>query len=185
MVLLIEITKAYHFTALKHVNQRRKGVAAEPYINHLTEVAELVAVATRGNDIDLVMAAVLHDTIEDTATTVEELAAAFGLRVAELVAEVTDDKSLPKLERKRLQIEHAALASPRAKMIKIADKVSNLRALGSSPPAGWSRARIEECMAWAIQVVAGCRGVNFWLESEFDNAAKLVCRGGPSLRDRS
>ena len=174
MVSLIDITKAYHFTAMKHVNQRRKGVAAEPYINHLTEVAELVAVATRGEDIDLIMAAVLHDTIEDTATTMEELASTFGLRVAELVAEVTDDKSLPKPERKRRQIERAAHASPRAKMIKIADKVSNLRALGSSPPAGWSRKRIEEYVAWATQVVAGCRGVNAWLEREFDKATKLV-----------
>ncbi len=104
----------------------------------------------------------------------------FGLRVAELVAEVTDDKSLPKPERKRLQIEHAAHASPRAKMIKIADKVSNLRALGSSPPAGWSKTRIEEYVAWATEVVAGCRGVNPWLENEFDKASKLVGSGEPS-----
>ena len=96
-----------------------------------------------------------------------------------LIEIATDDKRLPKSERKRLQIEHAAHASPRAKMIKIADKVSGLRALRSSPPASWSRARIEEYVAWATQVVVRCRGVNSWLQSEFDEAVKLVCIGLP------
>jgi len=170
MATIQTLTEAYHFAAGKHAGQRRKGEAAEPYINHLTEVADLVARATDGGDIELIIAAALHDTVEDTETTPAELAARFGQRVAGLVAEVTDDKSLPKAERKRQQIEHAAHASPGAKIIKLADKVSNLRALASSPPADWSDARRRDYADWAGQVVAGCRGANPWLEGEFDAA---------------
>ena len=139
---LLALARAYHFAAARHVNQRRKGEAAEPYMNHLTEVAELVAEATRGADPEVIIAAVLHDTVEDTETTLEDVRAAFGERVAGLVAEVTDDKSLPKQTRKELQIEHAAHASRGAQIIKLADKTSNLRALASSPPKGWSDERI-------------------------------------------
>ena len=166
----LKLTKAYHFAALKHVQQRRKGEAAEPYLNHLTEVAELVAEATEGADVDLIVAAVLHDTVEDTDTTLAELSAEFGDAVAELVAEVTDDKLLPKAERKRLQIEHAAHASPGARIIKLADKTSNLRALASSPPADWSVERRAEYLAWAQQVVAACAGANAQLKAHFDLA---------------
>jgi (p)ppGpp synthase/HD superfamily hydrolase len=168
---IIAMAQAYDFAATKHINQRRKGAAAEPYINHLTEVAALVAAGSGGSDVELVMAAVLHDTVEDTRTTLAEIAERFGPRVAGLVAEVTDDKSLPKAERKRLQIEHAAHASDAAKLIKLADKTSNLRALLASPPADWALERKTEYVDWAGQVVAGCRGANSWLESEFDAAA--------------
>lgn len=169
-----DLARAYHFAALKHVGQRRKGEAAEPYINHLTEVGELVASATGGEDLGLIIAAVLHDTVEDTATSPAELRAAFGPRVAELVAEVTDDKSLPKAERKQLQIKHAAMASAGAKIIKLADKTSNLRALAASPPADWSAERRAEYLTWAEQVVAGCRGANASLEAAFDEAAAAL-----------
>jgi (p)ppGpp synthase/HD superfamily hydrolase len=156
---------------VKHVDQRRTGDAAEPYLNHLTEVAELVAMATNGDDIDVVIAAVLHDTVEDTNATLDELKNEFGSRVSTFVAEVTDDKSLPKATRKLLQIEHAAQASPGAKIIKLADKTANLRALAASPPSDWSPARRNQYLTWAQQVVAGCRGTNAWLEAEFDRAA--------------
>ncbi|MGI8839577.1 MAG: HD domain-containing protein [Caulobacteraceae bacterium] len=166
-----KLARAYDFAAARHAGQRRKGEAAEPYINHLTEVARLVAEATGGADADLVIAAILHDTVEDTATSFEELAALFGPRVAGLVREVTDDKSLEKAERKRLQVEHAGDASVGAKIIKIADKTSNLRALAASPPVGWAAARKAEYLAWARHVVDRCRGVNPWLEARFDAAA--------------
>ncbi len=169
-----DLARAYHFAARKHVDQRRKGVAAEPYVNHLTEVAELVATATGGEDLDLVVAAVLHDTVEDTQTTAGELEEAFGTRVRGLVEEVTDDKSLPKAERKRLQIEHAANASAGAKIIKLADKTSNLRAIAASPPADWGPERRAEYLEWARRVVAGCRGVNQGLEAAFDEAAAAL-----------
>jgi (p)ppGpp synthase/HD superfamily hydrolase len=156
------------------VGQRRKGEAAEPVVNHLAEVADLVARATDGADADLIVAAVLHDTVEDTATTFEELAGRFGGRVASLVAEVTDDKTLPLSERKRLQVENAAHASHGAKVIKIADKTSNLRAMALSPPRNWSEARRAEYLNWGRQVVANCRGANRWLEAKFDDAAAAL-----------
>jgi guanosine-3',5'-bis(diphosphate) 3'-pyrophosphohydrolase len=169
----IELTRAYHFAARKHVDQRRKGAAAEPYMNHLTEVAELVAQATDG-DMDVVIAAILHDTVEDTDTTIDELRAAFGPRIASLTSEVTDDKSLPKQVRKDLQVEHAPHASRGAQIIKLADKTSNLRSLLASPPPDWSRARRDEYVDWARRVVAGCREASVWLAEQFDDAAKAL-----------
>jgi hypothetical protein len=123
---------AVHFAAEKHANQRRKGIAAEPYINHLVEVAELVSNALEEPDTNLVIAALLHDTIEDAGVTREELAERFGPEVAKLVAEVTDDKLLPKHERKRLQIENAPTKSIGAQTIQLADKISNLQVTESS-----------------------------------------------------
>jgi len=168
---LVILTDAYHFAAAKHVDQRRKGEAAEPYMNHLAEVADLVARATAGTDLDVVVAAVLHDTVEDTETTFAELSARFGDRVASLVAEVTDDKALTYGERKQRQIDHTPSASPAAKIIKLADKTSNLRALVASPPKDWSMRRRSDYLEWSRRVVAGCRGANAWLEAEFDAAA--------------
>ncbi len=170
MSAVLGLARAYDFAARKHINQQRKGEAAEPYINHLTEVALLVAQATAGADADLVIAAVLHDTVEDTETSPADIAAVFGDRVADLVAECTDDKSLPKAERKRLQIAHAGAASGGAKRIKIADKTSNLRSMCASPPAGWPPQRIAEYIGWAREVVDRCRGVDPWLEAQFDAA---------------
>jgi len=173
---LVLVTRVVDFAALKHRGQRRKGAAGEPYFNHLAEVAFLVAKATEGRDPVVVLGALLHDTIEDTLTTEDELEAEFGADVARLVAEVTDDKRLPKAERKRLQIETAPHKSDRAKLIKIADKTSNLRSLLTSPPVGWSLDRQREYFEWAARVVAGCRGVNPWLERQFDAAYRAGLR---------
>jgi GTP diphosphokinase / guanosine-3',5'-bis(diphosphate) 3'-diphosphatase len=162
------LAKALNFAAQKHIDQKRKGEHEEPYIVHLTEVAELLADATRGNDATVVAAGLLHDTIEDTGTTKAELVAAFGQNIADIVAECTDDKSLPKAERKRIQIIHAEHASPRAKMVKMADKISNMHAILESPPAGWDETRKLEYFHWAKQVVDNCRGVNERLEQKFD-----------------
>jgi (p)ppGpp synthase/HD superfamily hydrolase len=178
---ILTLTDAYHFAAAKHVGHRRKGEAEEPYVNHLTEVADLVARATAGADVDAIVAAVLHDTVEDTDTTLAELADQFGPRVAALVAEVTDDKTLPKADRKRLQIEHAANASHGAKIIKLADKTSNLRALSHSPPRGWPPARCAEYLAWSAEVVSRCRGASPWLEAQFDEAAAAFSRQANAL----
>ena len=165
---LIRLARAYDFAARYHSKQRRKGVKAEPYINHLAEVALLVSESTDGADANLVLAAVLHDTIEDTKATFEDLVSAFGQDVAELVKEVTDDKKIHKADRKRLQVEHAPHLSPRARMIKIADKTSNLRSVLHSPPADWSPERRQRYFAWAKTVVAGARGVNRAIEAAFD-----------------
>ena len=139
--------------------QKSKHGPEQPYINHLAEVADLVATATHGTDAHLVAAAVLHDTIEDTTTTYDELVAAFGREVADLVAEVTDDMSLPKSEQKRLQVIQAPDKSPRAKLLKLADKVSNLRALALTAPSSRQQDRQLEYVAWARSVVEGLRGV--------------------------
>ena len=167
---LVIVSRAAEFAARQHTNHRRKGAAGEPYINHLIEVGHLLAEATEGSDAALVAAGLLHDTLEDTPTTFEELEAQFGPAIAGLVAEVTDDKSLPKAERKRRQVATAAAKSERARLIKIADKTSNVRGLAHSPPADWDVARMGEYIDWAQQVVAGCRGLNAALERAFDGA---------------
>jgi len=167
---LVQVTRALDYAAKKHVSQRRKGVAQEPYINHLIEVAHLLAEATGGADSNLVIAGLLHDCIEDQGVTYDELVGLFDADVADIVRDVSDDKSLLKAERKRLQIEHAPHISARARMLKIADKTSNLRAMVASPPSGWDEQRKRDYFAWAQAVVAGCRGVNHFLEAKFDEA---------------
>lgn len=167
-----QVLTAARFAALKHANQRRKGAAAEPYLNHLLEVAELVSMALTEPDTNLVMAAILHDTIEDTDTTRTELIRHFGTDVADLVAEVTDDKSLPKQDRKRLQIEHAPGKSARAQIIKLADKISNLRSILFSPPADWDSQRKQEYVEWAKRVIGGLSTPNAFLKAEFDRLVR-------------
>ena len=135
---IVLLARAADYAARQHIAQRRKGERAEPYINHLTEVAALLAEATDGADVVLLAGGLLHDTLEDTDATYEDLEQRFGPEVAALVAEVTDDKSLPKEERKRLQIDKTPSKSRRAKLLKIADKTSNLRSMVNSPPKGWT-----------------------------------------------
>lgn len=170
----VAVLKAADAAARWHTHQRRKGLAQEPYINHLLEVAQLVAEATAGHDPDLVIAALLHDAIEDCGISREEIAATFGEDVATLVAAVTDDKNLKKDVRKRQQVDGAPHKPRRAKLLKLADKTSNLRAIAASPPANWSQERKLDYLAWARAVVVGLRGVNPWLESRFDAAAEAA-----------
>ena len=166
--------RATLFAAEKHRDQRRKDASKTPYINHPIMVTNLLANVGRITDLETLQAGMLHDTIEDTDTTADELEEHFGYGVRSLVLEVTDDKSLPKPERKRLQIEHAPHLSPRAKSIKIADKIANLTDLLNSPPAHWPEARLHQYVAWSRQVVAGCRGHNQSLEVRYDEMARLV-----------
>jgi GTP diphosphokinase / guanosine-3',5'-bis(diphosphate) 3'-diphosphatase len=161
---------AIAFAAHKHRNQRRKNVEASPYINHPIALAHVLAIEAKVHDDPVLIAAMLHDTLEDTETSFEELRERFGLPVAETVAEVTDDKSLAKLRRKALQIEHAPHLSKRAKLVKLADKICNLRDMASSPPHDWPLQRRREYFDWAKQVVDGMRGVHPRLEELFDAA---------------
>jgi guanosine-3',5'-bis(diphosphate) 3'-pyrophosphohydrolase len=170
----IRVLKAADAAARWHVHQRRKGAAQEPYINHLLEVANLVAEATGGKDPELVVAALLHDAIEDCEVPRELIAKTFGTEVADLVAEVTDDKSIAKERRKEIQAETAHKKSPRAKVLKLADKTSNLRALATSPAPDWSVRRKIEYVSWARKVVLGLRGTNEMLEKQFDEAAQAA-----------
>jgi GTP diphosphokinase / guanosine-3',5'-bis(diphosphate) 3'-diphosphatase len=176
---LVHLARAADYAARQHIAQRRKGERAEPYINHLTEVAALLAEATDGQDVVLLMGGLLHDTLEDTDATYEDLVERFGPEVAALVGEVTDDKSLPKEERKRLQIEKTAGKSRRAKLLKLADKTSNLRGLVASPPKGWPPARLHDYVVWAHDVVRSCRGLNPRLEAAFDAAHEEASRHYP------
>jgi len=169
------LLKALAFASLKHRDQRRKDAEASPYINHPIALADVLVNEGGVTDIEVLCAALLHDTVEDTATTHEELVNAFGSRIARIVAEVTDDKRLPKSERKRLQVEHAAALSREAKLVKLADKICNLRDVATRPPAHWDAARRREYFDWARQVIDGLRGVHPRLEAAFDAA----CGGRP------
>jgi GTP diphosphokinase / guanosine-3',5'-bis(diphosphate) 3'-diphosphatase len=164
------LLKALSFAAHKHRDQRRKDAEASPYINHPIALADVLVNEGGVTDAEVLAAALLHDTVEDTATTPEELERTFGPRVARIVAEVTDDKALPKAERKRLQVEHAASISPEAKLVKLADKICNLRDVAVHPPAQWSLERRREYFEWAKNVVDRLRGIHPRLEAAFDAA---------------
>ena len=166
------VIRAISFAADKHRNQRRKDIEASPYINHPIALANILANEAGIEDEKVLVAAILHDTIEDTETTAQELADLFGDDVTAIVLEVTDDKSLPKVERKRLQIEHAPTISRRAKLVKLADKIANLRDIAASPPADWPLKRQQEYFDWAKAVVDGLRGIHPTLERIFDEAYK-------------
>jgi guanosine-3',5'-bis(diphosphate) 3'-pyrophosphohydrolase len=165
-----ELLRALAFAARKHKDQRRKDVDSSPYINHLIAAASALATEAGVTDQVTLLAAILHDTVEDTETAPQELEREFGREIAGVVAEVTDDKSLPKHVRKELQISHAPAASSRAKAVKIADKICNVRDVTTAPAKGWSLERREEYVDWAVKVVAGCRGEHPALEAVFDAA---------------
>lgn len=162
------LLKAIHFSSIKHRDQRRKDFSESPYINHPIQVIETLWEVGGVRDVVTLTAAVLHDTIEDTQTSPDELRAVFGDGVLAVVLEVTDDKDLPKEQRKRLQVEHAPHLSPPAKLIKLADKISNLADILHSPPVDWSLQRRQEYLLWTEQVVGGLRGTNVALENKYD-----------------
>ncbi|NWW65287.1 MESH1 pyrophosphohydrolase, partial [Ifrita kowaldi] len=132
------LLEAVDFAARKHKEQRRKDPEGTPYIN--------------------------HPIVEDTDTTFSEIEQWFGAEVRRVVEEVTDDKTLPKTERKRLQVERAPVCSRRAKLVKLADKLYNLRDLNRCTPQGWSAERVQEYFRWAARVVSGLRGTSAALE---------------------
>jgi (p)ppGpp synthase/HD superfamily hydrolase len=160
--------QAIHFSAVKHRDQRRKDEARSPYINHPIDVTRRLWETGGVRDSTTLLSALLHDTLEDTQTTPQEIRVLFGEDVLTVVLEVSDDKSLPKQKRKRLQIEHAPHISDRAKLVKLADKSANLYDLLYSPPRAWSFERRQRYLLWTEQVVAGLRGTNLALEQSYD-----------------
>jgi guanosine-3',5'-bis(diphosphate) 3'-pyrophosphohydrolase len=168
------VSEAAEFAAHRHSGKARKGRGNEPYVNHLAEVANLLAAATEGKDAELVAAGWLHDTVEDAGTTAQELDKTFGQRVADLVAEVTDDISLSKDQRRQKQVLEAPTKSPGAKLIKIADKISNIRARIRPQPSPEEREDLVDYLSFSEKVVAGCRGVNAMLDRTFDETVKLA-----------
>jgi guanosine-3',5'-bis(diphosphate) 3'-pyrophosphohydrolase len=165
---LQEFLRSAAFAAGKHRLQKRKDADASPYINHPIEVAAILAGDGGVTDAVTLAAAVLHDTLEDTETTPGELAREFGPAIRDLVQEVTDDPRLPKAARKAVQAAGAPRLSPRAKLIRIADKIANVRDVAHHPPAHWDVLRRREYLDWTEQVVAGCRGVSAALEMLYD-----------------
>jgi guanosine-3',5'-bis(diphosphate) 3'-pyrophosphohydrolase len=170
------VLRAAEFAAHKHRRQRRKGRTKRPYIGHCIEVARLIADVGQVDDANILAAAILHDTLEDTKTTHDELRQEFGPVIDDLVSEVTDDKDLDKSVRKRLQVEHAPNLSPGAKVIKLADKISNVREIGADPPKGWDIERREKYFAWAREVVDAIGRINPGLEQHFDSALEEATR---------
>ena len=162
------LLRATSFAAHKHRKQRRKDASGTPYINHPLMVVRLMSEVGGLQYKDALIAGVLHDTVEDTDTTSEEIEELFGETVRGLVMEVTDNKSLSKGVRKHLQITHAPHLSPNAKIIKLADKTANVTDIAHLPPVGWSVERRLEYLNWCQKVVAGCRGANQALETLFD-----------------
>jgi guanosine-3',5'-bis(diphosphate) 3'-pyrophosphohydrolase len=170
---VVPLLAALEFAADKHRRQTRKDAERSPYVNHLIAVTRILAEEGGVDDEAALLAAVLHDTVEDTDTTFEELTARFGATVSDLVREMTDDKALEKAVRKQHQIDHAPHASPLAKQLKMADKIANIRDVVFSPPRDWPRDRKLEYFDWAERVVAGCRGINPPLERAFDEAVAM------------
>ncbi len=168
----VVFVRALKFAARKHRDQRRKDREASPYINHPIDLANILLNEAGVTQLEVLTAAILHDTVEDTETTEQELVEKFGKEIADIVMEVTDDKNLPKEERKLLQIEHAAGISQEAKLVKLADKISNIRDIAISPPEGWSLQRRQEYFEWAKRVIDQLRGTNEKLENLFDVAYK-------------
>jgi guanosine-3',5'-bis(diphosphate) 3'-pyrophosphohydrolase len=172
------ILKAMRFAAEKHIDQRRKDSKSSPYINHPIQVAETLWTIGGVRDTTLLVASILHDTIEDTGTKPEEIRSAFGETVLALVLEVTDDKSLPKQVRKQAQVESAPHKTHNARLLKLADKICNVQDILLTPPEDWSLERRREYLLWTEKVVAGLRGVNAKLEDRYD---ELLASGKQSL----
>jgi GTP diphosphokinase / guanosine-3',5'-bis(diphosphate) 3'-diphosphatase len=162
------IIQAAYFAAEKHRTQRRKDTEKTPYINHPLALANVLSVECSIDDVEVICGALLHDTIEDTNASKEELLENFGENITRIVLEVTDDKTLDKIERKEAQVAHAPHISDQAKLVKLADKISNLRDISASPPIGWSVERKQEYFDWAARVIDGLRGIHPGLEALFD-----------------
>jgi len=159
--------KALHFAADMHRYQRRKDEGESPYINHPIYVAQILSEIGGIDDVEVLSAAILHDTVEDTEATLHDIELAFGMRIARIVEEVTDDKSLKKKERKQAQIDHAAHISRGGALVKVADKIANVRDVGANPPKNWDEARRREYLDWAERVVERCQPDNAALTDYF------------------
>ena len=167
---LKQLLKALTFAAHKHRDQRRRDVDASPYINHPIALANILCNEGHITDISVICAALLHDTVEDTDTSRDELEREFGEEIRDIVMDVTDDKTLGKAARKQRQIEHAAHISDQAKLVKLADKISNLRDMANNPPTDWDLQRRQGYFDWAMAVIDRLRGVHGPMETIFDKA---------------
>jgi guanosine-3',5'-bis(diphosphate) 3'-pyrophosphohydrolase len=173
---LPDLIEALAFASIQHADQRRKDPAATPYINHPIALVHILVSEGAVHDPLVLQAALLHDVLEDTDTSAATLRKRFGAELANVVFELTDDKTLPKQDRKQLQIDRAPDLSSHARLVRLADKISNLRDLSHAPPMDWSPVRIEAYVEWARAVVVGLRGTHVVLERLFDEACGEVMR---------
>ncbi|HSN41554.1 MAG TPA: HD domain-containing protein [Burkholderiales bacterium] len=167
------ILRAVAFAAHKHRDQRRKDKDASPYINHPIQLAKVLWEEGGVRDAEVIAAALLHDTLEDTETTLQELRGEFGEDIAEIVLEVSDIQWIRKQVRKRLQVARARYSSEQARLVKLADKICNLRDMSAHPPAGWPLERKQQYFDWAKEVVDRLRGTHAVLEQKFDEVYAL------------
>lgn len=167
---LARIARALDLAIRAHEGQRRRDGRREPFVNHIADVARRVA-ESQALDETTLIAALLHDVAEKTGHGLPEIERSFGREVAAVVAELTDDQSLPKRQRHRMQVEHASAMSEPAKRVKLADKASKLASIADSPPQWWGRAKARRELAWAREVVAVARGTDRALEASFDGEA--------------
>ena len=176
------LTKALAFAAHKHRYQKRKDQEASPYINHPIALVNLLVSEGGITDLETLCAALLHDTIEDTETTPEELTERFGASISGIVQEVTDDKSLLKAKRKQAQIDHAPHLSPKARAVKLADKTCNLRDVIDSPPSHWPLERRQIYFLWSKQVIDGLRGdwpeLEVLFDYQYESGISALIEGG-------
>lgn len=176
------IATALDFAAKKHRDQRRKDHAASPYINHPILLVKILASEAKVTDTNVIISAILHDTVEDTDTTFEEIERHFGGTIASIVKEVTDDMSLPRLKRKEQQIQHAPHLSTEAALVKFADKIANLRDLICAPPLHWSLERKTHYCEWAIQVIQNIPNPHPQLLALFETTVKEFKQQHPCLK---
>ena len=151
-----KLLQTLYFAAKAHKSQKRKGDGGVPYINHLIEVATLLSLEAGVTDIEVLQAAVLHDVLEDTPVTLDELNDVFGERVAGLIEAVTDDKSLSLEQRRQKQVDMISCASPEVKLIKLADHCSNIVCI----PDTWVANRVEQYKMWSFEVASKCFSIS-------------------------
>ncbi|WP_245615524.1 HD domain-containing protein [Afifella pfennigii] len=168
------LARAFDYASAHHSGQTRKGFAGAPYVDHVAEVAALLAENVEGVGAEVVAAALLHDTVEKSQASLAEIAELFGERVAGWVGELTDDESLPEEERRRRQVEAFKTASRPARLVKLADKTSNLAEVAASPPEGWAAQELADYVEWGADVAAHCRGLDERLEARFEEALKAA-----------
>ena len=177
-----KLISAIDFAAVAHMRQRRKDAEKTPYINHPIEVMHILSNAGI-NDIDILCGAVLHDTIEDCGITYDQIYEKFGKRVADFVAECSDDKTQPKVTRKKQQIEHAKTISIGAKLIKSADKLSNIKSLAHNPPVAWTDEEVVGYLDWSYAVHLGLRGNNSILDTQLETIFSIRNLSGISQEE--
>jgi len=157
------------FATEKHKSQVRSNEKKTPYIIHPIEVADLVMKIGHVYDKDVLITALLHDVMDDTQTTYEQITSLYGTKVSSYLEEMTSKQGLSLKEQKKQQIMQAFRQNPSVAIIKLSDKLSNLKTLATSPPPSWSRDRIDQYFQWAQTVIENLPESNQLLKKAVKN----------------